>query len=221
MSIVSLIAQKGGVGKTTLAVNLATVAAESGLRVAVVDFDPQATSVYWAELREANPETLRPVEVKFLPVRGVLGRIEALKAEGFDLVLLDTPPKSGDIATDIARASDLMLIPCQPSTPDLGAIASTMDSADNAKKEAYVVINCAPPVGKRGDQAADYIEQQMSFPVAPEIVCRRVDFADSFAMGMGVNEYAPESKAAQETRALFAFMLERLAASSAAQREAS
>ncbi|WP_415906841.1 AAA family ATPase (plasmid) [Neptuniibacter sp. QD72_48] len=123
--IASLWNDKGGVGKTTVAVNMATVAAATGLKVALVDADPQRSARDW--------QTLAGEEGFGFPVIGLdtLQQLKGLKeiSQPYDLVIVDGAPRAPECAATVLKQSDLFLIPVQPSALDLLAtqhLASTV-----------------------------------------------------------------------------------------------
>src|SRR6478672_6659434 len=124
MWTVSIVSQKGGAGKTTLAVHLATAAQQAGLTVAVIDLDPQATARRWGEKRGRPPEVVSDHAIR-LPAL-----LEAARTNGADLVFVDTAPNADQAALGAARAADLILIPCRPSAFDLEAVEATLTLAE-------------------------------------------------------------------------------------------
>src|SRR5215212_4595149 len=142
MKVLAVVSQKGGSGKTTLAVHLATCAHLTGLKVALIDLDPQATARRWGDKREEDG----PEVVSDHPSR--LGSLlDAARTNGADLVVVDTAPNADQAALGAARASDLVLIPCRPSAFDLEAVEATLALAEIAKRRAFVVLNAAQPRG--------------------------------------------------------------------------
>src|SRR3954466_9295860 len=120
MKIVALISQKGGAGKTTLAVHLASRAAADGTTTAIIDLDPQATAASWGDRRAANaPEVISGQAIR-LPAL-----IKAAEENGAQFLVLDTAPNADQTASLAARAADLVLIPCRPAAFDLEAIETT------------------------------------------------------------------------------------------------
>src|SRR4029077_11090708 len=107
MKIVALIAQKGGVGKTTIAVNLAVAA---GVPAALFDLDQQESAVIWADRRKSEAP-----HVEFLTERRLPDALKAAERGKFELVIIDTPPAAGPQAFTAAQSADLLLIPCRPS----------------------------------------------------------------------------------------------------------
>src|SRR3954454_1649290 len=137
MKTVALIAQKGGVGKTTIAVNFAVA---SGGKIALFDLDQQESAVIWADRRKTEMP-----HVEFLTERRLPEALKVAQAQGFDLAIIDTPPAAGPQAYTAAQAADLVLIPCRPSLVDLDAIRRTAQLIKSAGIPAYVVFNAAPP----------------------------------------------------------------------------
>lgn len=199
MKTIALIAQKGGAGKTTLALNLAVVAEASGLSVVVVDLDPQASAKQWHDHRDSDS----PVVISSHAAR--LDEVLAVaKDNGADLLIIDTAPHSESDALKAARAADLILIPSRPAILDLRAIGSTKELADLAKTPAVAVINAAPPQGRLTDEAREAIEAQ-GLDVAPATIVQRAAFVHAMTHSQAAQEYEPESKAAEEVQALYLF----------------
>src|SRR5215213_8724905 len=148
MKVVAVVSQKGGSGKTTLAVHLATCAHLSGQKVALIDLDPQATARRWGDRRDAEG----PEVVSDHPSR-LAALLEAARTNGADLVVVDTAPNADQAALGAARAADLVLIPCRPGAFDLEAIEATLDLATIAKKPASVVLNAVPNRGRLSTEA--------------------------------------------------------------------
>jgi chromosome partitioning protein len=108
MKTLAILSQKGGAGKTTLALHLAVAAVQAKRQVAVVDLDPQASAIGWKDSR--SQET--PVVV-FAPPARLAQILDTAKQSGADLAILDTAPHSESTALAAARAADLILIPCR------------------------------------------------------------------------------------------------------------
>ena len=142
MRTVSIISQKGGAGKTTLALNLAGASESAGFQTVVIDLDPQASAKGWHDHR--NQEA--PVVISAHASR-LTEVIDTAKEHGADLCIIDTAPHSETTALAAAKAADLVLIPCRPAVFDLRAISSSVDLTQIAGKPALIVINAAPPRG--------------------------------------------------------------------------
>ncbi len=199
MSVVITVAQqKGGAGKSTLAANLAVAFAE-GARVAVLDIDPQRSLARWHGLRGARAPgvTLSEVSGWRLPAE-----IERLRRE-HDVLIVDSPPQVETDAKIAVRAADLVLVPLQPSPPDLWAAEGTLALARAEKRRAVLLLNRAPASGSlRAGVEAEIARQ--AHTVLAATLGNRVGFAGAFARGLGVTETAPRSVAASELRAVLA-----------------
>ena len=154
MKTISIVSQKGGAGKTTLAIHLAVAASQAGMNTAVIDLDPQASSTKWADRRQTD----LPVVISAHATR-LAHVLETARAEGGELVLIDTAPHSDNAALEAARMADIVLIPCRPSILDLEAIANSLDIAKLAHKAATVILNAVAPSGSEADEAEEAITQ--------------------------------------------------------------
>jgi chromosome partitioning protein len=200
VKIVAIISQKGGAGKTTLAVHLATAAAAAGRAAAIIDLDPQATAASWGDRREADaPEVVSGQAVR-LPTL-----IKAAEENGADFLVLDTAPNADQTASLAARAADLVLIPCRPAAFDLEAIETTLLLAKAAGKTAYVVLNAVPPRSLLGKEAAGGLEGRGA-QVAPPYLTHRAAFAHGVIDGRTAQEFEPQGKAAMEIEQLYAWL---------------
>ena len=199
--ILGVLNQKGGVGKTTLALNLAACFARGGLTALVVDADPQASALTWSSVREGEP--LFPVVGMAKPT---LHRDLPGVAASYDVVLIDGAPRVNDLGRATILASDLVIIPVQPSPYDVWASEETVTLVREAQQfkenlKAVFVINrkiVNTAIGKGVEEALG----EYPFPVSPAHVCQRVVFAESAATGRSVFEVAATSDAAREIEAL-------------------
>lgn len=202
MKIVAVIAQKGGSGKSTIAVHLAAYARSRKVRPALIDLDPQASAFDWNEGRtEADPAS--PKLFCLRAREGDLPKaIQQAKTNGAQLLIIDTAPHSNRDAATAAKLADFVLIPCRPARFDLKALISTSEIARLSNTASAVVINQAPPVGSKAERAREVIQGQ-GINVLPPVLHRRTAFEDALTGCRAVHEYDPESKAAQEIAALF------------------
>jgi chromosome partitioning protein len=199
MSVVITVAQqKGGAGKTTLAANLAAALAE-GARVAILDIDPQRSLARWHRLRA---ERTGAVAIALSELSGwrLPAEIERLR-RSHDVLIVDSAPQVESDARTAIRAADLVLVPVQPSPPDLWAAEATLKLARDEKRAFRLMLNRAPASGSlRAAVEAEMARQGL--PVLAATLGNRVGFAAAFARGLGVTEAAPRSVAARELRAV-------------------
>src|ERR1700744_2103371 len=140
MRTVAILSQKGGSGKTTLALHLAVAAERSGQVSAVIDLDPQASAAGWEDSRPAEPPA-----VVAMPASRLIQALDAARNGGADLAFIDSASHAGDVALAAAEAADIVLIPCRAGILDLRAIGATARIAKLAQKQAFVVLNAMPP----------------------------------------------------------------------------
>ena len=194
MKVVSIIAQKGGAGKTTLTIAAACAAAAQGVQTAIVDLDPQASATSWADRR--HHET--PVVIPAQPPR--LARIlEAAAGEGVDLAVLDTAPRADQSGIAAARAAHLVLIPCRPAVVDLETVFTTAElvRAICPDTPLLCVLNAVPPRGPLQAQARELLAAA-GIPVAPTAIGNRIAIIHASTLGLSPQEYEPRGKAAAE-----------------------
>ena len=110
MDVIAVIAQKGGVGKTTVALSLAVAAQRAGRTAALIDLDPQATACNWGDRRREDA----PVIVSAQPAR-LPQILKSAQETGAQFVVIDTPPRAEQAAMAAAKAAHLILIPCRPA----------------------------------------------------------------------------------------------------------
>lgn len=199
--VITVAQQKGGAGKTTLAANLAAAMAGTR-RVALLDIDPQHSLARWHALRMAR--SVPPAALHLSDVAGwrLAGELERLRRE-FDAVLVDSPPQIDTDARRAIRGADLVVVPVQPSPPDIWAAEGTMKLAADEKRPACLVLNRVA-AGSRMRDTTDAELRARGMIVLPTSLGNRTAFSHAFAEGLGVTEAAPRSQAAAELRALLA-----------------
>ena len=200
MKVLSIVCQKGGSAKTTTAINLAVEATRHGLEVALIDLDPQVSACDWKDVRGDKP----PV-VAATPVPHLDRALKAAREAGADLVIIDTAGRANDTASAAARVADLVLIPLQPSLPDLNTVAATLDIIRLAGgKPARAVLARVRAAGTRHEETTAWLAAK-GIEVCPVSLGERVIFQDAYAMGLGVSEAEPGGKAADEIRQLYKY----------------
>jgi chromosome partitioning protein len=199
-AVITVAQQKGGAGKTTLVVQLATALRAAGHSVALVDIDPQASLTAWMRRREHRPQPA--AELRFSMVGGWrLGvELDRLKRE-HDLILVDTPPHAESEAKGAIRAADLVLVPVQPSPLDVWASAATIDLARKERSPVALVLNRVPPRGRSLDEATAAMRELGAGSLETRLGNRQA-FVASIGQGLGVIESEPKSAAAEEAQAL-------------------
>ena len=197
MLTVAIVSQKGGVGKTSLALNLAVAAELAGHATLIVDLDPQASAAAWADSRSADT----PVVVSAQAAR--LDEVLATAREhGASLCLIDTAPHAESPALTAARAADLILVPCRASILDLRAVTASQTIAQLAGTPVSAVLCGVPPRGSLADEAQATLESH-GLPVAPVRIGHRAAFVHAATTGQGVQEYDPQGKAMHEISRLY------------------
>lgn len=199
--IIGILNQKGGVGKTTLAVNLAAALARTGGRVLLIDADPQGSSLDWAAARQGPPL----FAVVGLPRPTVHKEIEVV-GHGYDHIVIDGPPRVTDLARSAIMASDVVLIPVQPSPYDIWAAEEVVKligeaSVYKASLKSCFVVNrkiANTAIGRDvGEALAAY-----PLPVLKASVTQRVVFAEAAAQGKSIFEMGQDAAAAVEVQAV-------------------
>jgi chromosome partitioning protein len=205
--IIGVLNQKGGVGKTTLSVNIAAALAHSGARVLLIDADPQGSALDWSAAREGAP-LFSVVGLPRASIHKEIGEI----GKGYDHIVIDGPPRVTDLARSAIMASDVVLIPVQPSPYDIWAADEVVKLIQEASiykenlKSVFVVnrkiTNTA--IGRDvGDALAAY-----QLPVLAATVTQRVIYAEAAAQGKAVFEIDAQGPATAEIAALVAELME-------------
>jgi chromosome partitioning protein len=194
MRVWSIISQKGGSGKTTLALHLAIAATAKKRTTLVIDLDPQASAERWSAVRDADEPTI----VGGLPEK-LNDMLEAAHANGADLALVDTPPRSDRTALIAAKAADLVLIPTRGTILDLPAIGDTVNLLKLASLEhkAVIVLNAMPAKAAQVEDVKAAAEKY-GLPIFPARLGDRPSYSRSLGEGLGVTEDEPKGKAANE-----------------------
>jgi chromosome partitioning protein len=217
MRTITLLSQKGGCGKSTLATQLAVWATQQDELACIVDLDPQASANLWKSFRKAK----LPLVQRALPERlaHVASEAEAL---GVTTLLVDTPPHLDRAAVEAIRLADLVVCPTKPDLLNLGALADTVALLENAdaKEKTLAVINDLPTAAKARAQATETATvtlKRFGLPIAETTVGHSAAMVDAIAMGLGITEKAPKNAASKDIAALWA---EIVARTGAAQKEA-
>ena len=199
---IAILSQKGGSGKTTLALALAVAHELAGQSAAVIDLDAQGSSVTWGRLRGGESPPVIPAH----PPR--LARVIAAAREaGAGLAVIDTAPREAGGAVAAARSADMVLVTCRPSAVDLATIPASLAAAELTQARVSVVLNGCPPRGSWTAEAADAI-RGFGAALCPVTIGARVAHARAFTVGCTAQEVEPKSRAAQEVTALYRWIME-------------
>ena len=189
MDIYVFAAQKGGVGKTTLAGHLAVEAAQAG-PVVLVDTDPQGSLGHWWEARAGDQLHFADAQPRQLPAL-----LKQWQDSGVRAVFLDTPPAISETIREVVQLSDLVVVPTKPSPHDLRAVVGTVELVQQYDKPVVFVINAAVMRARLTGQAAVALSQYGT--VAPVMVHHRVDFAAAMIDGRVARELNGKSRSAE------------------------
>lgn len=202
MDVVAFVTQKGGTGKSTLAVDLAVTAEQHGERAVILDLDPQGTVASWRKTRRFSA----PAVLDSLDGRTLQDAVSRLAIEGFTLALLDTAKVNCDATAAAIHLANLCIVPVRPSEADVRSTLPTLRVLTAASRPYVLVVNQAP-----SRLLTDVsVRLHGKGPVSPVVVAARIDHQYAYALGLGVQEYAPQGKATAEIVALWQEIRRRL-----------
>lgn len=199
MPTIAIVSQKGGAGKTTLAIHLAAAAQAAGRVALIVDTDPQATASQWGQWRQGKAPEVIDCGAPTLLAKKISQAIEL----GAELIVIDTPPHADIMAREACRVADLLLVPCRPRTFDLSAVRTTAELAKASGKPAYAVFMAGPPKAAILYAEATEVMREAGLQMAPVMLPERGDFHHSTGAGQTALEFAPKGKAAADVDALW------------------
>jgi chromosome partitioning protein len=202
MHVIAVMSEKGGVGKTTVTLDLSVAAAAQGLFSAVLDTDPQGTASKWMDVRGSeSPIVLSTHAVRLGPT------IEQAKKQGINFVVIDTPPYSSMEAAEAAKRADLVLVPIEPHLFSLETAVKTANLLKIAGAyPAVYLINKAPVQGSEADAAVEHITG-LGLIVCPVVLHLRAAHRHATNEGKVAAEYQSSSKAAEEMSKLFDYCM--------------
>lgn len=205
---VAILNQKGGVGKTTIALHLATALALKGAKVIVIDADPQGSARDWAAVRSGleKREVLFPIAALDRP--NLHRDLEKISA-GYDHVIIDGPPRTSALTKSAMLAAQLVIIPVQPSPYDIWAARDIVDLAHeaaiyNPNLKAVFLVNRRIVGTAIGRDATEALAEYPDVPVLESMISQRVAFAECAVTGTTVLESKNDAKATHEITELLA-----------------
>jgi chromosome partitioning protein len=197
--VISLINQKGGVGKTTTAINLASGIALRNLAVLLVDTDPQGSVLQWQSTVKSNE-----FEVMQLAATDLQTKVKGLRRK-FDHIVVDSPPALLQTTRTIALTTDLAIVPIAPSPLDIWSSRETIEVLAKVHKKsrlsAKLLVYRKIPGTRLAAEARDAINAY-GLDVFSTEISQRIAFVESMISGVSVFKYAPRSVAADEIRSL-------------------
>lgn len=197
MRTIALVCQKGGAGKTTMAIHLAVEGQRRGLKTLLIDIDPQASAAKIMDRRGDEPPDVATEAAARLE-----RAIKAAEAQGYELVIVDTAPQADRAAAQAAKVADLVVAPLQPSIVDLDAVDATIDVCKLAGVPILFVLNRVPAQGREIDGTENAIKKR-GMRIAVTRWGERKAFKYPFMRGLVAQEVEPNSRAASEVAALF------------------
>jgi plasmid segregation oscillating ATPase ParF len=195
---------KGGVGKSTIACNLAVEGAKDGKKILLVDSDTQGSSVAFRACRDRD-------DIQAMSIFTPTLHKDLKEINNFDLIIIDAGGRDGKVFRSAILASDLVIIPILPSQYDIWAASDTMEVLKEArvykdKLPALFVFNQViqnTNVAKEADEAIKEIMTGNDVALANTVIYSRVAFKHSISKGLGVSEYEQQGKAAAEVKSLY------------------
>ena len=205
MKVIGICSQKGGAGKTTLAVHLAVASQQAGYSAVILDLDPQGTAEAWGGWRKDAPPVV--ISAKASNLTKMLDRA---REAGADLAFIDTPPFAQADASMAARAADLVLIPCRPRAFDLHAIRLTATLTQMTGKPAFALFNGGHPSATTSYAEPEEVVTAIGLQTAPFKLAERAPYHQAVMTGQAAQEVEPNGKAAEEVAQLWAWLCQQI-----------
>jgi len=202
MKVISIISQKGGASKTTLAIHLAVEAIADGKEAMIIDLDPQASATKWKDLREAEDPVVISAQASRLE-----HNLNIAREAGAELVIIDNAPHSDNSALLSCKQSDLVLIPSKIGILDLQTVPDSINIAQLAGAKNIVIVMSAIPYKGNIISEARVILDNLGVVVSPCTIAQRVIFSHSLNEGKTAKEVEPTGKASREIEQLYKWLL--------------
>lgn len=200
MATVALCGQKGGAGKTTLAISLAAEWHQRGLRTLLVDLDPQGTATTWGDIA-AEEGVGGPTVVGMGDA--VRTRLPGIAAD-YDVTVIDCPPRAGKRTVGALMVADLAVLPCAASPADLWALSEALDVVGQAQAlrpdlKVRIALNQVLSTSTLG-RAIEAALSELDVTRMRRVIHYRVEMARALATGLGVTAARPSCLASEEIR---------------------
>lgn len=208
--VITVAQQKGGSGKTTIAIHLAVAFSSAGKSVALLDTDPQGSLGRWFMERHSSSDGAPGLEFGTASAWGVTYECEKL-AKSHDIVIVDTPPKIDADLRPALRIADLVLIPVTTSQMDVWALENIRELAEREDCATLVVLNRVPPRARLTSEIVEQIDGT-GLERATHHLGNRVAYAAAMGQGKSATEGARSQTARTEISALATEISERLEA---------
>ncbi len=203
VTTIAIVAQKGGAGKTTVAVHLAVAAMTAGERVAIVDLDPQQSALAWSSTRGCDEPTVIAIDGPDL-----IAALAEAGRDGYTVVIVDTAPRAAPVVAATVRAADFALVPMRPAAFDLATIEQIVAIIAATPTPGALVLNACPSRAPEVAEAREVCTGH-AVPLAPMQLGDRRAYARAVQTGRAVQEFEPRGAAAAEISALWTFVNER------------
>lgn len=202
--VITFLNLKGGCGKTTLSIHVASTLALAGKKVILIDADEQKSSIHWAETREQEPI----FTIAGIPSNTIHKQIKMMQ-DDYDFIIVDGPPRTSSVSRSCVAASNLVLIPVTPSPYDVWAASEIVEILSNVKQSLseYKKIHAAVIINRKiyntnlGKEVEIALEEY-ALPIFKTVIHQRIAYAESAASGTSVIEEDPTSIAGKEIKAL-------------------
>lgn len=204
MKKIAVLSQKGGSGKTTIALNLGVAASLNKKKSVIIDIDPQISITQWGDTRKKENPTVISVQASRLS-----NTLQVCLDNKVDFVFIDTAPHAEQSALLAARQADLVIIPCKPSIIDIRAIKSTIDICKMAEVKYFVILNQVLSRSNLTQDALDALNE-LHIPIAPVNIGHRISYINSVTQGQGVMEFDFKGKSFQEVNKLYKFVMKQV-----------
>jgi chromosome partitioning protein len=206
--VLAIIAQKGGTGKSTIAVHLAAYAKTKKLHPVILDLDPQGSAYGWNQGRDEKDLKSPKLDVARVEPDKLPHLLQRCEENGVHLIIIDSAPHSDKAAAQAAKLADFVLIPLRPNLFDLKTARDTAEIAKLTNTPAAVLMSQAPR-GSLTDKARAKLQRE-GLDVLPVYIHHRTAYSHALLTCSAVHEYEPNGKAAQEIAALWACLKGRL-----------